>query len=390
MWWINFLHLYQPASIESFVVEEAVKKSYRRLLSLLEKRRELKMTMNITACLLERLVEEGHSDLINRFKALVDQGRLELVGSAAYHGFLPRLPLAEVEWQIKHQEKTLKRLFNLSRPKGFFLPEMAYCPKVAKLIASRGYQYLILDEISYHSSTKIDYEKIYKDEVSGLIIVFRQRKLSTIYPPDELKRLRRQKNLPAVIVTAVDGELYGLRHQDPGAELERIVFWSNLKTATISEFIKFTGQARTCRLRASSWESTREELNNNNPYALWDDPNNQIQQKLWRLANLVIKVGLKYPTDSGFPDYRWHLNRGLASCWFWWASAYDFTRNYGPLAWSPDQVERGINDLIRAIRSLHNINSFKEKILAENLVADLRKELWQNHWQKYWSKMNNL
>jgi predicted glycosyl hydrolase (DUF1957 family) len=391
MWWINFLHLYQPASIESFVIEEAVKKSYRRLFNLLEKKPGLKMAMNISACLLERLETEGYLDLIDKIKIFVKQGRLELVGSAAFHGFLPRLTSEEIEYQIKYQEKVLKRLFDLNRPAGFFIPEMAYHPKITKIIKKLGYKWLILDEISYNSSEKINYEKCYKDKDTGLIIVFRQRKMSNVYLPDELKRLRRQKNLPAVIITAVDGELYGLRHQDPNAELERIVFWSSLKSATITEFIEIqNNDINVCELRLSSWESTEEELKNNNPFILWDDNNNLLHKKLWQLADLALLTGKKYSRDEGQKDYRWHLNRGLASCWFWWASAYDFTHNYGPLAWSPDQIERGINDLVRAIRSLHNINSLKEKVLAENLVAELRKEIWQNHWQKYWSKTNCL
>ncbi len=387
MWWINFLHLYQPASIESYYVEEAVKKSYRRLLTLLEKKDELKMTMNISACLLERLNNEGYADLILRFKKLIASGRLEMVGSAAFHPFLPRLSSDEIVWQIKYQEKVLKKLFNLNRPKGFFIPEMAYHPKVAKVVAELGYKWLILDEIAYQGNEKLEEQRIYKDKDSGLEIIFRQRKLSSIYPPDELKRLRQKKDLPEAIITAVDGELYGLRHLDPGAELERIVFWSNLKTATVSEYIKNSPEKKLCSLRVSSWESTEEELKNNNPYALWDDPKNLIHIRFWQLVELVIKTGEENNDDKGYKDYRWHLSRGLASCWFWWASAYDFTRNYGPLAWSPDQIEKGINDLIRAVRSLHNIKLIKEKILAENLVADLRKEVWQKHWEKYWSKM---
>ncbi len=386
MWWINFLHLYQPASIESYYVEEAVKKSYRRLFNLLEKKEELKMTMNISACLLERLNNEGYADLIIRIKKLIDCGRLELVGSAAFHPFLPRMNKNEIIWQIKYQEKVLKNLFNLSKPKGFFIPEMAYHKKVAKIVAELGYKWIILDEITYNGEEKLEKEKIYKDKSSGLDIIFRNRKLSSIYPPDELKRLRRKKDLPEAIITGVDGELYGLRHLDPGAELERIVFWSNLKTATVSEYIKQSHERIDCSLRSSSWESTEEELKNNNPYALWDDPKNTIHKKLWDFSDLVIKIGEENLNDKGYKEYRWHLSRGLASCWFWWASAYDFTRNYGPLAWSPDQIEKGINDLIRAVRSLHNINILKEKILAENLVADLRKEVWQSHWEKYWSK----
>jgi predicted glycosyl hydrolase (DUF1957 family) len=382
MWWINFLHLYQPANLEPELIKEAVAKSYRRLIQLLEKKTNLKMTMNISACLIERLEEEGYTDLINRLKSLVAGHRLELVGSAAFHGFLPNLPAEEVIWQIEYQEKVLKKYFNLKNIKGFFIPEMAYHPQVAKIIAQKNYQWLILDEIA--STKDIDFNYIYKDKDSGLKVVFRQREYSNAYPPDKINILRRQKETPKAIVTAVDGELYGLRHLDPQAQLERIVFWSSLKTATVSEYINSNQEEiKEIQLRKSSWESTEKELKANNPYILWNDPKNDIQQALWQLANLALSMKTKYPLDKNLSWYRWHLNRGLASCWFWWASAYDFTHNYGPLAWSPDQIEKGINDLLRAIRSFENQDSKEEKIRAEKLVAKLRQDIWLKHWQKF-------
>ncbi len=382
MWWINFLHLYQPANLEPELIAGAVAKSYRRLVQLLEKKNNLKMTMNISACLIERLEEGGYIDLIKRIKVLVDSQRVELVGSAAFHGFLPNLPEDEIIWQIEYQEKILKKYFKLENIKGFFIPEMAYHPKVAKIVAQRNYQWLILDEIS--AAEKIDYNYIYKDKDSGLQIIFRQREYSNAYPPDKINVLRRQKNVPKAIVTAADGELYGLRHLDPQAQLEKIVFWSSLKTATISEYIEANLEfVKEIKLRKSSWESTEEELRANNPYILWDDPKNKIQQDLWRLTNLALSMKEKYPQDNNVTWARWHLSRGLASCWFWWASAYDFTHNYGPLAWSPDQIEKGINDLLRSIRCYQNKDSKKEKIIAEKLVANLRQDIWLKHWQKF-------
>lgn len=382
MWWINFLHLYQPANLESELIKEAVAKSYRRLIQLLEKKTNLKMTMNISACLIERLEEEGYSDLIKRIKILLDSQRVELVGTAAFHGFLANLPEEEIIWQIEYQEKVLKKYFEIDKLKGFFIPEMAYHPKVAKIIAQKKYQWLILDEIS--AMEKIDFDYIYKDSDSGLKVIFRQREYSNAYPPDKIKILRRQKEVPKAIVTAADGELYGLRHLDPQAELERIVFWSSLKTSTISEYIDLNkGTLQDVKLRKSSWESTETELKNNNPYILWNDPKNEIQQALWQLADLALSMQNKYPQDSNLAWYRWHLSRGLASCWFWWASAYDFTHNYGPLAWSPDQIEKGVNDLLRSIRCFNNQESRAEKLKAEKLVAKLRQDIWLKHWQNF-------
>jgi len=55
------------------------------------------------------------------------------------------------------------------------------------------------------------------------------------------------------------------------------------------------------------------------------------------------------------------------------------------VAWNPDEVENGINDLLRAIRSLQDKRSLKEKIKAENLVSTIRARLWQRHWRQFWT-----
>ena len=106
---------------------------------------------------------------------------------------------------------------------------------------------------------------------------------------------------------------------------------------------------------------------------------------LWRLAKMAMALGDKYRDDSNYEWYRWHLSRGLASCSFWWASGRDFFHNFGPVAWNPDEVENGINDLLRAIRSLQDRRSLEEKIKAEKLAAAIRARLWQKHWRKFWT-----
>ncbi len=71
----------------------------------MEEHSHLNFTANISGCLLERLRDEGYVDILNSLRTLVKSGRLELVGSAAYHAFLPYLPEAEIIYQVKKQEE---------------------------------------------------------------------------------------------------------------------------------------------------------------------------------------------------------------------------------------------------------------------------------------------
>src|SRR5680860_415917 len=188
MKWINFLHFYQPANIEIYSIMTALDKSYFRLLRLMEERSNLKMTWNVSGCLLVRLEDEHKQDFIKRLARLVKAGQVELVSSAAYHGFLPLLPEAEVIRQIKANEKILKKYFGKTfKPQGFFLPEMAYSPTVARIVKKLGYKWIIVDEIAYDGGRhQPDDLGNYVDSNSGLKIIFRNRACSSVYPPDKL------------------------------------------------------------------------------------------------------------------------------------------------------------------------------------------------------------
>lgn len=385
MLWLNFIHLYQPANSPSYRIKEAVEKSYLRLTSILEKDPNLKLTANISACLLERLKEEAYDSLLDRWQKLIKTGQLELVGSAAYHGFLPLLPESEVLYQIEKQEELVKEILNVDiKGGGFFLPEMAYSPKIANLIKSKNYSWLILDEAVLAGN--LDYLPALIDENSGLQVVIRNRKLSNSYLPDVVNNNTNNQDF-SLMITATDAELYGLRHEDPTRELEKMLKVKNLKSQNISEFLKQQKNLKTHKLRAATWE-TDWSKDEGNPFRIWSDKKNKLQTDLWRLANLAIKSGDVFRDDKNYSWYRWHLNRGLASCMFWWASARDFSHNFGPIAWSPDEIEAGLNDLIKSIRSLRSPNSKSYKLKAEKITNRIQKRLWKDHWRKHWPIFN--
>ena len=380
MLWINFLHLYQPANSEARHIEEATEKSYWRIVRALEEHPRTRFTLNISGCLILRWEDLGYSSLLERLSRLVRRGQAELVGSAAYHPLLPLIPEAEAERQILENEAILEKYFQV-KPRGFFLPEMDYSPKAAKLVKKLGYEWLILDEISCTGKLgQAEPGRVYLDGNSGLKVLFRSREFSQSYIPEKLLK----SDAEGALVTATDGELYGLRHEDPDAYFEKILK-TGIKTSTISEFIRGKKPIR-ASLVPSTWESTEEELRAGRPFALWADKKNSIQVRLWKLAALAYETGEKFKRDENHYWFRWHLVRGLASCTFWWASAKDLKHVFGPISWGPDEIERGTNELVRAIRSLADIGTRPAKLRAEKLNSEIRKLVWERHWRKYWKK----
>ena len=267
------------------------------------------------------------------------------------------------------------------------MPEMAYSANIAKIIKKRGYEWIILDEIACANKEECKkINNIYEDKSSKLKIIFRSRKLSNTYIPKIIKK-ELKANKEKTIITGTDGELYGLRYLDQTAEFEKILDNNNLDTKTISDFInkkESAGKLKKIKIRPCSWESNEKELAKKQPYILWFNKKNKIQTKLWDLANLTYKTLKKNKYDKNYYWARWHLVRGFASCSFWWASAKDFSYNYGPYAWNPDEIERGTNELIRSIRSLNNIETRKTKIKAEKLYIKIKQLIWHNHWNYYW------
>lgn len=378
MLWINLLHLYQPANIDKTKLIEATEKSYERILRALEEHPNIKFTLNIAGCLLVRWDEDLHRiDLIKRFKKLLDRGQIELTGSAAYHALLPLVPEREAKRQIVENEKIIKKYFGVQiKLKGFFLPELAYSPTIARLIKKLGYRWLILDEVS--AGKKIETEKIYLDKNSGLKIIFRDRRLSESYVPEKITGLLPMNK---IVVSTTDAELYGLRHLDQTAIFEKLLKSTKLRTEIISGYIEQQPLAGKIELTASSWQSTKNELAHNVPFALWQNPNNKIQKNLWQLAQLAEKIYTDKHKDQNTWWSRWHLVRGLASCTFWWASNKDLRKVFGPLAWNPDEVEKGINELARSVRSQELSTDLKTKLKAERLVTETKNLLWRTHWR---------
>lgn len=382
MLWINFLHFYQPVNTDAHIIKEATEMSYNRVIKALEENPNIKFTININGSLILRWEELGYTNLIKRINKLIKREQIDLTGTACYHPLLPLIPEKEVAQQIKENEKLLKKHFgDYFRARGFFLPEMAYSKSVAKIIKRSGYEWIILDEIAHNSELgKTETDCVYYDKSTELNIVYRSRKYSSSFVPETIKK-NLNKNI--TIVSATDGELYGLRHIDHTGEFEKLLQTKELKTLSVSSFIKQAKTIKDTNPVNCSWDSTPEELRQNIPYALWDDPKNKIQAKLWTLANLAYKTAEKYSNDENHYWARWHLVRGLASCTFWWASGKDFSNIFGPHAWNPDEIERGMNEFVRSIRAIEDVASRRTKMKAESLFIELKQMIWEKHWTSW-------
>jgi alpha-amylase/alpha-mannosidase (GH57 family) len=364
MIWASLLHIYQPPHWDARVIDKVVRESYRPILSILSRNPRVRVTLNINASLTEQLVRLGFTDVISGIRDLAERGQIEFTGSAKYHPILPLLPLEEVRRQIQLNTETNRSIFGPTyAPRGFFPPEMAASLEVISVLQELGYEWVALDEIA--SADPSDGSTFAHISPFDFTAILRNRTvsdyLSFLAPPDDPSAFFQQLDPKpeSTLVTAFDGENLG--HHRPGTDRlwEQLVTDPRVTMITFSEFITREANKRVIDLRPSSWSTRIEDLENNVPYPLWDNPANQLHQLQWSLTRLVIDAVLTSERhgDPGHEAARLLLDEALASDQFWWASATPW--------WSVEIIQASAQRLTMVLASLTSLSATERRELEQ-------------------------
>ncbi len=94
----------------------------------------------------EIFIHRYHRDLGLGFKKLMESGHVELMTTAATHGYLPLLGVRReaVNAQVKTALRVHEKTFGL-KPGGFWLPECGYQNGLEGILAETGIRYFLLD-----------------------------------------------------------------------------------------------------------------------------------------------------------------------------------------------------------------------------------------------------
>ena len=372
MYWANFLHIYQPPTQKEIWVKRITDECYRKLFSGILKIKNARLTLNINGILCELLDKYGGGDVLENIKKLLQNGSLELTGSAKFHAFLPLLPESEIERQILLNETILNKYFgNLWRShngqQGFFSPEMAYSYKVAAVAARLGYKWIVIDELGFPSGKKYSPDTLYKIKgLENFSVFFRERNLSfTILSaqvgtvPTMLRYLGPRLEKSEYVVTAMDGETFG--HHRPGLELLLfdLLNEKKIQSVAIGDLLNKFTKTEEIEPRESTWAVTKTDIKNNTPFSRWNKSDNPIQQKQWELTDIAIAAGNRAPVNE---KNRNLLDAALHSDQYWWASARPW--------WSLEMIERGAYELKQVILEAA-ASTAQEKNKAEELYRGI-------------------
>ena len=269
MYWANFFHIYHPSSQQPDILEAVVAQSYRPILQAIKNQKNVFLSMNVNGALLELFDKHGYQDLIQTLKDLMNEGRIEITGCAKYHAFLPLIEKDEIIRQIKLNDETNKFFLGSSyKPKGFFPPEMGYKEELAQIISDLGFQWIILDEIALGGQTgKVDYKKIYKIKKNGLLVFFRERRISNLImsalvrTPKALEQaMKKDFSSGRYLLTAMDGETFG--HHRPGLQnmLPELFAASKFQFIKISDIPKYFNELVEVDPVKSTWASSPDDI----------------------------------------------------------------------------------------------------------------------------------
>jgi len=406
------LHLYQPVTQSEETFREVYKSSYLPLLAKIGRLKNFHISLDLPLSLLEQMDRYGYREWISDVKDLVKMGKVELVGSAAYHPILPKLSRSLVERQIilneyglgyylgDHQNLEGTSALMIKNIRGFFPPEMAVDENVVSVVDSLGYSWMIVDETALPE--KFKYEKnsgVYSFKDYKLKLIVRNRAFSNILSfkrdtdmteiQEFIDRMSKCENDSFVVV--LDGEFFGHHFEQGFLVLENLFNYLrsiDSDVVTVSDYLEDRPSRYIKSLNVSSWGASEEDMAKGDIYPMWDGLGNEIHALQWgileSLSNLYDHDVTSDFLDADSSDYAvlpvWDpggikfirnpvlkrkvareilLQKSLHSDQFWWASRKQLMT--GDFLYDPAMVRKGLQ-LFEHLAEMYSNKRVQEEV----------------------------
>ncbi len=305
------LHLYQPVTQSEEVFRRVYAESYSPLLKKIAKAKDFRVSLDLSLSLLEQMDRYGYSEWFADLKELIKLEKVEIVGSAAYHPLLSKLPKNIIEKEIilneyglgyylgSHESLEGDPSILIKNLSGFFPPEVAVSERVLSIVDDLGYKWMIIDESTIPFDLNYQHKHgVYQFKDYSAKLVCRNRSFSNMLSfkrdlnveeiIDSLKFFQANERSFAVVM---DGEFFGHHYADGFLVFDKLLEAGKtlgVTFCTVSEYVEDDNCLLLKELLESTWGASDEDMSSNNPYPMWCDPNNDIHRKQWELIDTIL------------------------------------------------------------------------------------------------------
>jgi alpha-amylase len=144
------LHNHQPVGNFGWVFAEVFETAYLPMLEALERHPGVRLGLHYTGPLLEWFAAE-REDFLERLRALVARGQVELLGGGMFEPVLASLPERDRVAQLVRMADAVEALAG-SRPTGAWLAERVWEPDLPTALVRAGYRYTIVDDNHFRAA----------------------------------------------------------------------------------------------------------------------------------------------------------------------------------------------------------------------------------------------
>ncbi len=171
------LHNHQPIGNFDGVFEQSYQDSYLPFLDVFEPYEHLQISLHTSGPLMMWLAER-HPDYLDRVRALVEMGRIEIIGGPQYEPIMTMLPSRDRVGQIQAYANWLERNLG-SRPTGMWTPERVWESSLANDVVEAGIQYTVLDDFHFKAAGLSD------EQLTGYFLTEDAGRVLRIFPGSE-------------------------------------------------------------------------------------------------------------------------------------------------------------------------------------------------------------
>jgi hypothetical protein len=362
------LDFFQP-SAQGLVIDEVSNECYLPLIDLFNSDLAPRFTVSLANSFAGMLAENGKDDLIKGLGHALDDRKIELVHTGAFHSIFPLIPIQEVRRQIELDIRYKSEHFGLETLGGIVPPELCYADELVSLYRDMGFSWTIIDDrVMEMNGVRVPDNEIF--HVSQFAVLMRSSFWSDrlrrpsengTYPSGRefVRQLEREvagRNQDCYKIIALSAETFGHHVKYYEETLLRNMLFEIEKSNTVrlclvSDLLKTDTLVLTEKSKEkdrtfsffppTSWATQPENYQRGDWYPHWKSRGNPIHEKLWELTNLIFDAcrDINFQNDA-HSDLRSLLDRAFYSTQYFWASIW---------FWNPEQIYDGIDLQMRAL-----------------------------------------